>query len=121
MTENQNGQQAQSTLEAYQGRQHLLLIFAPAENDPLYQEQFQLLDGNTEACNARDIVIGRLFADGESNFAGTQSASPLPLELRQEFGIAEDEFALLLVGKDGEVKLRTDQPTPLDKVFEMAN
>ncbi|RIK39829.1 MAG: hypothetical protein DCC55_16980 [Chloroflexi bacterium] len=121
MNQTNSSQLAQSTLESYRGKKRLLLIFAPAETDPAYQKQLELLDGHTEACNARDIVIARLFADGESNFAGTQSASSLPLELREEFGIAEDEFALLLVDKAGDVQLRTDEPTALEEIFELVD
>lgn len=61
MTETYTGQLAQSTLVVYRGQQHLLFIFAPAETDPLYHEQLELLDGHTEACNARDLVSAVSF------------------------------------------------------------
>jgi hypothetical protein len=103
-------QLGESTLAAYRDRYHLLLIFAPDEADPAYQQQQQWLEPQTSALEERDLLLFSLFADGESTIAGTQSSSPTPAELREEFDIAEDEFAVLLVGKDSTVKMHTDQP-----------
>jgi len=109
--------QGVSTLDAYRDQNRLLLIFADDETDPTYQQQQQMLDGQETACEERDLLIFHLFANGESTIAGTQSASPVPEELREQFGIAEDEFAVVLIGKDGRVKLHTDQPTSIQQIF----
>jgi hypothetical protein len=119
MNQKNISQLAQSTLDAYRGRQWLLLLFASDEADAAYREQQKLLEGETEALDDRNLVIGRFFADGESDFAGTQTPTELPGELRTLFGIAEDEFAVLLLGKDGLLKLHHRQVTPPTEFFRV--
>jgi len=116
-TNQATNQMGTSTLDAYRGKDHLLLIFAPEEGDATYQRQRQLLHEHETEAEERGLLIFHLFADGESDIAGTQSASPVPLELRDQFDIAEDEFVVLLIGKDGAVKLRKEQPVALQEIF----
>lgn len=118
-TNQATNQMGSSTLNAYRGQNHLLLIFAPEDGDAAYQKQQQLLHGQENACDKRNVLIFHLFANGESSIAGTQSASPIPMELRDQFDVAEDEFAFLLIGKDGTVKLRREQPTPVQEIFDL--
>jgi hypothetical protein len=113
----QSTNQGVSTLDAYRDQKRLLLIFADDETDPAYQQQQQMLDGQETACEDRDLLIFHLFANGESTIAGTQSPTPVPADLRDQFGIEEDEFAVVLIGKDGTVKLHTDQPTAIQQIF----
>lgn len=119
MNQDTNTQLARSTLDAYRDQQWLLLIFAPDETDAAFREQQKLLDNEASACDERDLVIARLFADGESNFAGTQTATALPSELRTLFGVAEDEFAVLLLDKAGVLKLHHRQVTPPAELFNV--
>jgi hypothetical protein len=119
MNQENNTQLACSTLAAYKGKQWLLLIFAPDEADAAYREQQKLLDSEEAACDDRNLVIAKLFANGESNFAGTQTASSLPSELRTLFGIAEDEFAVLLLDKEGTLKLHHREVTPPAQLFDV--
>lgn len=108
-----DNQLAVSTLESYRGRQNLLLIFAEGESDAAYQRQKALLPAGETSGGNEDLVIFHLFADGESTMGGTQSPSELPQQLRQHFGVAVDEFAVILIDKVGTVKLRKQEPVPL--------
>lgn len=112
-------QLARSTLDAYQGNHWLLLLFAPDETDAAYQEQQKLLEGDAATTEEHDLMIARLFADGESNFAGTQTVTGLPRELRLLFGIAEDEFAVLLLDKNGSLKFHHRTVTPPAEIFNV--
>jgi hypothetical protein len=117
MNQEDSTQLARSTLDAYKGKHWLLLVFAPNEADAAYREQQKLLEGEATTIDGHDVIIGRFFADGESNLAGTQTPSELPRELRTLFGIAEDEFAVLLLGKDGMLKFHHRQVTPPAELF----
>lgn len=119
MDDADNTQLARSTLDAYRDNHWLLLIFAPDEADPAYREQQRLLEGDADSAREHDLVIARLFADGDSNFAGTQTVTGLPRELRLLFGIAEDEFAVLLLDKNGSLKLHHRTATPPAEIFGM--
>jgi hypothetical protein len=73
-----------------------IVVFADTPADPRFDEQLELLKSRPEALIERDVVI----------ITDTNSAelSPLRKKLRPR------GFMLVLIGKDGDVKLR--KPTP---------
>lgn len=40
---------------------------------------------------------------------------------RQALGVGEGPFAAVLVGKDGTVKLRSDEPVPAEELFDLVD
>ena len=75
-------------LRDYRWKQRVLLLSAPAADDPLYQEQVAHLDADLARLHERDLVI------------------------LSEFG--PDPFTLVLIGKDGGEKLRSTDPVTTD-------
>lgn len=90
----------------YQNR--LLLIFAPRQDLPLYQQEEERLVKNVEGLAARDVQVYRLFPRSGLNPENRRLNSAQVLSLRREYSIEEDQFMHVLVGKDGEVKLRKE-------------
>lgn len=93
-------------LESYRGRKRVLLIFAPSSAHKDYLMQRGLLVGAEDGLRERDLLALYLFA----NRSGEEHA------LRDRFKIANDAFAVVLIGKDGGEKerfLEAVQPTKL--------
>lgn len=118
MTQSNENKMGKSTVAAYEGERNLLLLFAGNENDPDYQRQCELIEGQEDAFAKRDVLVLHLFADGESNLDGTQSATTLPLDLRERYDIAEDQFALLLISKGGSKQMQELKPMPADTILK---
>jgi len=75
-----------------------IVVFADTEADPRFQRQMELLEKRADALEARDVVV---LVDTDPDALG-----PLRKQLRPR------GFMLVLMGKDGGVKLR--KPFPWD-------
>jgi hypothetical protein len=83
-------------LDAYRWKNRPVLLFAPSPDDPAYVEQRALFHAAAEGLLEREIVV---LIDTEPKEDG---------ELRRRFDV--QGFEVLLVGKDGGVKLRKQKP-----------
>lgn len=101
----------------YQWENRLLLIFAPGQQSELYKRQVRELRGDEPGLKDRDMKIFNLFAE-EGSFVGDQPLMTSEAEtLYQQYEIAFDEFAVMLIGKDGTEKLRQHSVLATQKLF----
>ena len=85
-----------TTLENFEWTQRPIVIFANSDKDPNFISQMELLSEDLSALKERDIIV--LVDTKPSNY------SSLRKRLRPH------GFALILIGKDGQVKLRKPSP-----------
>lgn len=85
-------------LDDFLWTQRPVVVFADSENDPRFAQQIELLTRQSEALADRDVVV---LTDTDPD-----ALSPLRETLRPR------GFMLVLIGKDGGVKLR--KPFPYD-------
>lgn len=85
-------------LSQFQWKKRPVLVFADSDQDPAYIEQLELLRSRVDALQERDVVV---LTDTDP-----AARSALRLKMRPR------GFMLVLVGKDGGVKLR--KPFPWD-------
>lgn len=91
---------ADQPLEEYMWVARPVIVFAQTPNDPRLLHQLRELDGAREALEARDVVVLVDTDPGPSRFETTA--------LRTKF--RPHDFNVLLIDKDGEVKLRRPNP-----------
>jgi hypothetical protein len=108
-----------SILEPYTWQNRLLLVFAPRADDPRLQRQNQLLDEVESDLVDRDLVVIRLAPDAPVTVDSVLAADASPADLYRAFGVAQDAFAVLLIGKDGGVKLSSAAPVDAASVFDL--
>ena len=99
---------AQEGLSRYQGRNRLLLIFAPSKSDPRWQKQDELLQRSAEAFRDRDLVRLDYLEIG-----GTPATA-----VRAHYGVKPGQFRVLLIGKDGHVASGGPTPVALHELTE---
>ncbi|MCY3880134.1 MAG: DUF4174 domain-containing protein [Rhodobacteraceae bacterium] len=83
-------------LNQYIWLNRLVVVFADSPNDPRFSEQLELLRAVPEELMERDVIV---LTD-----TSPSSAGPLREKLRPR------GFAVVLIGKDGGVKLRKPLP-----------
>ncbi len=83
-------------LSEFHWKKRPVLVFADSEDDPAFQTQMDLLRDQPEELLARDVIV---LTDTDP-----AARSPLRLKMRPR------GFMLVLVGKDGEIKLRKPRP-----------
>lgn len=96
----------------------LLLVFAPSDEHPQLLEQRQMATGFVEGFRDRDLLFISVLEKGES-LADNRPIDQASVEkLRARYGIESDDFAVILVGKDGTEKRRSGRPVPIEDLFE---
>jgi hypothetical protein len=104
-------------LTSYRWQQRLLLVFAAHPSDPDCMVFAKELSASRDALQDRDLVLGRIFEQGPSQLG----ARPLPPEdaqsLHRRFGIRPATFTVVLIGKDGGVKMKREGRVDLEAIF----
>lgn len=90
-------------LKEYRWRNRLVLLFATSVDNPAYVEQRNVLEAVPEGLSERHTVV---LTDTYPEAAGA---------LRARFD--PQGFEVLLIGKDGGVKLRQGQPVTAETLF----
>jgi hypothetical protein len=91
-------QAVDTDLSEFKWKQRPVLVFADSANDPAFIEQIELLAQRPEALTERDVVV---IVDTDP-----EARSAIRLRMRPR------GFMLVLVGKDGDLKIR--KPFPQD-------
>ena len=104
-------------MDAYLWTNRPLLVFAPSREHPFFAAQQESLYGHAQALSERDVVVveiagDRVLVDGEP--APDLHAS----KLRQRYVVDQNEAAVLLVGKDGGLKVKKSEVFLAEELFE---
>jgi hypothetical protein len=105
-------------LTQFQWKNRLLLIFAPDVND----EFFQKLQGEIIAQKAgvedRDLVVFEIFERGQSRMNTAHLDQEAVDSIRKRLAVPQSTFRVILIGKDGGMKLERDDQVGLEEIFE---
>ena len=106
-------------LANFQGENRLLLVFAPDTTSADYRQQRTWLDDDPADVDDRDLLVYYFF----ENDPGYVGEKLIPTEAGQtaleKFQIEPEQFAIILIGKDGSVKFQADQPAAPDDIFDL--
>lgn len=110
------------TAELNDGKR-LLLIFAPGATDPRFTEQQRLLASQPSELASRDLLVIPLVASPPHGDASSQKPRlPTRVEqiaLRKRYEIQPGNFTVILIGKDGGDKLRSQTPVTMKRLTEL--
>jgi hypothetical protein len=106
-------------LDAYQWQNRIVVVFAPAAGDTMYAQQLAIFATREAELAERDLLVGLFPADEQGSFAGQPVAQTGGVALRGRYDVAAEDFALILIGKDGGVKLTADEPVSTARLFEL--
>lgn len=110
-------QEIEFKLSDYQWQNRILLVFAPSTGSFQYRQQMQEWQADVAGTSDRDLKLVQILGTGESQVDGRSLSSASADRLRKQFGISHEEFALILVGKDGTEKQRSQTPIDLAILF----
>ena len=97
-------------LKPYQWENRLLLFFAHSPDEAAYQKQLDLWEEREAEILDRDLVFFHLFQSTPGRAGADAFSAPAAEELAREYDVSFDEPTVLLIGKDGGVKLRRSMP-----------
>jgi hypothetical protein len=104
-------------LDSFRWKNRVLIIFAPSNKSVGYMDQIQVLVADKEGVADRDLILIEVFERGTSQCSSWPISSELAQRLRRRFNVKESQFQVLLIGKDGGVKMRSAEPVTSTYLF----
>jgi hypothetical protein len=104
----------------YHWKYRPLLVFAGADTSAALAEQRRAFDQSRAGFQQRDMVV--VWIVGHSAVAELGPAvQGSAAELRKRHGVSAVEFRVVLVGKDGGVKLTSAEPLSAGRIFSVVD
>ena len=106
-------------LKDYQWKNRLILAFSPSTEDPGYRAFAKEIAVQAEEVIDRDILVFHILETGEIKLGESSLQTGSGDYLRESFSISPGRFTVLLIGKDGGVKLRREGGVELNEIFSL--
>jgi hypothetical protein len=113
----ETGQVLDLDLEALRWKNRVLVLLGPDESDHSFRLQKQNLASNSEGALERDLVILEILEQGKSRIGKQLLSEKSVQNIRKKLGVQTGPFQVLLIGKDGGVKLRSAEPVSAKDIF----
>jgi hypothetical protein len=104
-------------LAQFQWKNRLLFLFAPNRNHPFFGSLHRALVAQQAEVVDRDLVIFEILESGPSTMSTTHLDPQTAQSLREKFEVRQGEFTVILIGKDGGIKLSRQNQTRLEDIF----
>ena len=106
-------------LKDYQWKNRLILAFSPSAEDTGYRAFAKDIALQAEEVTDRDLLVFYILETGETKLGETSLPTGSGDDLRERFSIRPGTFTVLLIGKDGGVKLRREGGVELAEIFSL--
>lgn len=101
----------------FQWKNRLLFLFAPDSRHPLFESFRTEIVAQEAEVKDRDMVVFEILEQGPSRMGDTFLDKDEVDAIRKRFAAAPDRFTLILIGKDGGIKLKRNDETRLRDIF----
>ncbi len=108
---------AMDSLSALEWKNRVIVVLGKRD-DPKLDRQIALLESQKEELADRDMVIIRVSGEDARTVYGKASVLDASA-IRKEAHVSGDRFQVLLLGKDGGVKLRSDSVVRNVEIFDL--
>jgi len=102
-----------------QWKKRLLLVFAADSAQSNFQSLANEISSRQADVEDRDLVVFEILESGTSRMNRSRIEPQKAASIREQFGIASDGFTVILVGKDGGIKLKRNDQVRLDEIFKL--
>lgn len=101
----------------FQWENRILILIANQESDSLVQKQMSAFRGRQEGFRDRDLKTFFVFRNDRSRLNKTPLHASSAEEILEQYGADRPGFRVLLIGKDGGIKLERDNPVSIGDIF----
>jgi hypothetical protein len=106
-------------LNQYKWKNRLLFVFAPHNSHAVLIDLKNDLLARKDEILDRDLIIFEIFENGPSYIGKNRIDNHMAEHIRQKFDPGSGQLTVVLVGKDGGVKMRRNGPVQLDEIFSL--
>jgi hypothetical protein len=106
-------------LTQFQWKNRLLFLFAPSRDHPLFHTLHKSIMAQKAEVADRDLIIFEILESGPSSMNANHLDPQTAQSLRKKFDVPPGNFTVILVGKDGGIKLNRRAQTQLADIFSL--
>jgi len=104
-------------LSQFRWKKRLLFLFSPDNSHPFFVQLHESLGIQKSETLERDLIIFEIFEYGTSRMNSEFIDPMITRALREKFRVVSGEFTVILLGKDGGIKLKRHDRTELKDIF----
>ncbi|MDJ0661090.1 MAG: DUF4174 domain-containing protein [Crocosphaera sp.] len=104
-------------LASYRWQNRLLLVFVPEVEDERLTSVQQTFNQVECEFQDRDLLLGVLTRNATSRIGDDLISSYDEAQLRAKYGVKYNQFAVILIGKDGQPKRQLSDVPEIEKIF----
>lgn len=104
-------------LASYRWQNRLLLVFVPKVEDQRLTAMQQTLKQLECEFKDRDLLLGVFTSNAPSRIGNDLISSYDEAQLRSKYGIKYNQFAVVLIGKDGQLKTELSEVPEIERIF----
>jgi hypothetical protein len=106
-------------LRQFQWKNRLLFLFAPQRSDRFFSDLLNEIMVNKNEVEDRDLIVFEILEFGPSFMISVSLDAQTAAALREKFDSPPGRFTVILVGKDGGVKLKRHTGARLNDIFAL--
>ena len=106
------------SLEDYKWKNRILLVFSPNTYNSDYRDQMKSLQSFKGGVQERDLEVFYALDQSSPTTKGQVLSDDATVNLQNRFDVSSADFAVILIGKDGTEKLRTQEALSMEKLFD---
>jgi len=114
-----NAAETPMDLSQFQWKNRLLFLFAPNRSHPLFDVLQKSIAIQQAEVADRDLVIFEILESGTSRMDTSDLDPQVAQSLWDSFDVRPGRFTVILVGKDGGIKLSRQDQTRLEDIFAL--
>ena len=116
---NQDAMSIVMDFDQFKWKNRLLFLFALERNDPFFRDLKGEISDRKNEVDDRDLVVFEILEFGPSTMNTTQMDPQTAASLRKHFDLPPKTFMLILLGKDGGIKLKRNDRVKLEEIFSL--
>jgi hypothetical protein len=101
-------------LNVYRWKNRLIVVFSPSQENFDYQSFIKEMQEQRNGLRDRDILVIEIFEKGPSRLDNSPLQKGSVDFLRERFSVGQGSFLVILIGKDGEEKMRRQRVSLAD-------
>ncbi|WP_425390540.1 DUF4174 domain-containing protein [Ekhidna sp.] len=106
-------------IKEHQWEKRVLIFSATSPTNIGYKRQEQLMSKGKKGMKERDLIVYKLYDDHWIDHKDKILSKEQAVAIRKEYDIPEGQFMVLLIGKDGGVKMRKDDIMSTREIFAL--
>jgi hypothetical protein len=107
------------TLDKFQWDKRIVLVFSQTAASVEYETQKKDYDARDLENLERDLIRVDLIADEKAVYINGEKSDLKYHKIRNMFDLGFEEFEVILIGKDGQVKEKWTAPVDMDEIYSL--